>query len=88
MDINRIAQKFDDMKSSAYKHSYMQITDNSEVVIDRCNGVIAYDENQIRLQLVNNALFITGQNMKMFNFSNEGVIVEGKIHSLEFGEKA
>ena len=87
MDINKIAQKFDDFKSSVYKHSYLQMTDNSEIVIDRCNGVLTYDENIIILKLINNKLNIVGANMKMQNFSTEGVIISGKIHSLEFGEK-
>lgn len=87
MDINKIAQKFDDLKSSVYKHSYLQMTDNFEIVIDRCNGVLTYDENIIILKLINNKLNIIGADMKMQNFSTEGVIISGKIHSLEFGEK-
>jgi len=85
MNINKIAGKYDDFKSGFYKHSYIQITDNSEVIIDRCNGVLAYDENLIRLSLVNNSLIIIGTELKMKNFSTDGVIISGKIHSLEWG---
>jgi len=87
MNINKLAGKLDKLKSSFYKHSYIQLTDNSEVVIDRCERVVAYDENVIRLNLVNNALFIIGTDMKMQNFSTAGVIVKGNIRSLEFGDK-
>ena len=87
MDINKIAQKFDNLKSSVYKHSYMQFTDNIEIVIDRCAGIISYDENIIILLLVNNTINIVGTELKLQNYSVEGVIVSGKIHSIEFGEK-
>jgi sporulation protein YqfC len=87
MNINKLASKLDKLKSSFYKHSYIQFTDNSEIVIDRCERVLAYDENVIRLNLVNNALFIIGSNMKMQNFSTAGVIIKGNIKSVEFGEK-
>ena len=86
MDINKIAQKFENIKSSAYKHSYLQITDNSEIVIDRCNGVTTYDENVIKLLLINNSLNIIGVDLKMRNFSTDGVIISGKIHSITFGQ--
>jgi hypothetical protein len=85
MDINKLAGKFDKIKSGFYKHSYIQITDNSELVIDRCEKVIAYDEDIIRLELINNTLSIVGIGMIMRNFSTDGVIIKGKIHSMEFG---
>jgi sporulation protein YqfC len=85
MDINKIAEKFDKLKTGVYKHSYIQMTDNIEIVIDRCKRIMTYDENIIKLSLVNNSLTITGAGMKMRNFSIEGVIISGKIHGIEFG---
>jgi len=85
-NINKIAGKLDKLKSDFYKHSYIQITDNSEIIIDRCDKIIAYDEDIIKLMLVGNSLNIVGTGMEMRNFSTDGVIISGKIHSLEFGE--
>jgi len=85
MDINKLAGKFDELKSGFYKHSYIQMTDAHEIIVDRCEKITAYDENIIKLKLVNNNLLITGADMKMRNFSNDGVIISGKIHSIEFG---
>jgi len=85
-NINRIAEKFDKLKSGFYKHSYIQMTDNKEVLVDRCEKIITYDENIIKLKLINNNLTITGAEMKMQNFSMAGVIISGKINSIEFGE--
>ncbi|MCL2637432.1 MAG: YabP/YqfC family sporulation protein [Oscillospiraceae bacterium] len=84
MNVNKIAGKFDKLKSSFYKHSYIQMTDSSELVIDRCERVSAYDENVIKLELLNNALVIIGTALTMRNFSTDGVIIKGNIRSMEF----
>ena len=85
MDINKIAGKFDRLKAGFYKHSYIQMTDNTEIIIDRCQNIMTYDENIIKLGLVNNSLTITGAGMRMRNFSTDGVMISGKIHAVEFG---
>jgi len=85
MDINKIAGKFDKLKAGFHKHSYIQMTDNIELLIDRCLNIMTYDENIIKLGLINNSLTVTGQGMKMRNFSSDGVIISGKIHTVEFG---
>ena len=86
MNVNKLAGKFDKLKAGFFKHSYIQMTDNNELIIDRCERVIAYDENIIKLKLINNALIIIGTELTMQNFSTSGVIVKGNIRSLEFGE--
>lgn len=88
MNINKLANKLDKLKSSFNKHSYIQITDNTELIIDRCEQVLAYDESVIKLNLLKNALVIVGTALTMQNFSTEGVIIKGEINSIEFGEKA
>jgi len=86
MNVNKLAGKFDKLKASFFKHSYIQMTDNNELIIDRCERFIAYDENIIKLGLINNALIVIGSDLTMQNFSTSGVIIKGNIHSLEFGE--
>jgi hypothetical protein len=88
MNINKLAGKFDKLKAGFYKHSYIQLTDNSELVIDRCERFLTYDENIIKLDLLNNSLVIIGTALIMRNFNNDGVIIKGNIRSIEFGEKA
>jgi sporulation protein YqfC len=85
MNINKLADKLDKFKAGFYKHSYIQLTDNTELVVDRCERVLTYDENIIKLELLNNTLIIIGTALTMRNFSTNGVIIKGKIHSIEFG---
>lgn len=87
MDINDLAVKFEDFKRTRSKHSDMQITDNSEMVLDGCRRVIRYDENEICLELPTVGIVIVGMKLKMNNFSIGGVIIEGEVHSITFVSK-
>lgn len=84
MNINRLANKFEQMKAETVKHSELQLTDNTELIIDGCKKVIEYDDNFIRLLLADREISIVGVSLKMRNFSNFGVVVNGKINSLTF----
>jgi sporulation protein YqfC len=85
MDISKLANRFDKFKAGFQRHSYIHITDNLEIIIDCCRSIMTYDENIIKLRLINNSLTITGAGMIMRNFSTDGVIIAGKIYSVEFG---
>lgn len=86
MNIKRLADKYEQLKQDYVRHSYMQLTDNSELTIECCKGIIRYDENCIKLRTATNLLMIMGFELNMKNFSTEGVIVRGKISSLTFEE--
>lgn len=87
MNINDLAVKFEDFKKTRNRHSDIQITDNTEMVLDGCRRVIRYDENEIFLELPSLGLEIVGMKLKIHNFSVGGVIVEGDIHSVTFISK-
>ncbi len=84
MNINYIANKYEEWKQGLKRHSYLQITDNRELVIDNCKTIIKYDENFIELKLAESGLFITGRGLKMSNFGSGGVIIRGVFDSLKF----
>ena len=87
MNINDLAIKYEDFKKSLNKHSDIQITDNSSIVLDGCRRVIEYNENCIRLELAAVAVSVVGMNLSMRNFSIGGLVIEGQIHSLTFISK-
>lgn len=84
MNVNHLANKYESFKKSFRKHSYLQITDNSELIIDGCRQIVLYDENEIRLLLAKQELEIAGMRMTMQNFSTDGVIIKGEIYSVKF----
>ncbi|MCM1055149.1 MAG: YabP/YqfC family sporulation protein [Bacteroides sp.] len=87
MNINELAIKFEDFKRTRNKHSDIQITDNTEIILDGCRRVIRYDENDVCLELPSIGLEIVGMQLKLHNFSVGGVIIEGFIHSVTFIDK-
>ena len=84
MNINELAKKYEDFKSGMIKHSEMQLTDNNELIVYGCKSIAKYDENYIKLGLASFGVSIDGLELKMSNFSNGGVIIRGKIHSITF----
>lgn len=87
MNINELAQKYENFKNSLIRHSELQLTDNTELVIYGCKRVIQYDENYIKLELAANGAVVDGLELSMSNFSSNGVIIRGKIHSVTFMER-
>ena len=87
MNINDLAIKFEDFKKTRNRHSDIQITDNTEMILDGCRRVIRYDENEICLELPSLGVEIVGMKLKIHNFSVGWVIIEGDIHSVTFISK-
>ncbi len=87
MNINDLAVKYEDFKKSLNKHSDIQITDNSNMVLDGCRRVIEYNENCIKLELATVGVSVVGMELNMHNFSIGGLVIEGQIHSVTFISK-
>ena len=87
MNINELAQKYEDFKNSLIRHSELQLTDNTNLVIYGCKRVLQYDENYIKLELATKGAAIDGLERSMSNFSSNGVVIKGKIHSITFLER-
>lgn len=87
MNISDIAVKYEEFKKSRQKYSDIQITDNSEIVLDGCRRVIEYNENNIVLELPTICISVVGMELSMRNFSVGGVVITGKLHSVTFISK-
>ncbi|MCM1487087.1 MAG: YabP/YqfC family sporulation protein [Firmicutes bacterium] len=84
MNIYDIAVKYEEFKKSWQKYSDIQITDDSEIVLDGCRKVIEYNENNIVLELPTVCVSVVGMDLNMRNFSIGGVVITGRLHSLTF----
>ena len=87
MNINDLAIKYEDFKKSLNKHSDIQITDNSNIVLDGRRRAIEYNENCIKLELAAVGVSVVGMKLNMHNFSIGGLVIEGQIHSVTFISK-
>lgn len=86
MNVNKFALKYERVKNRMKLHSHIQISDNCEMTIECCKEVLSYDENQIKLLLAKNTISIVGLDMKMRNFTVDGVVITGRIQSITFDE--
>lgn len=87
MNISDIAVKYEKFKKARQKYSDIQITDNSEIVLDGCRRVIEYNDNNIVLELPTIGVSVVGMDLSMRNFSVGGVVITGKLHSVTFISK-
>ena len=81
-----ISNKYEQIKKSLIHHSMIQINDNERLVIEECKDIVLFDENTIKLRLSFGTVTINGLEMKMKNFSDRGVIISGKLHSIGFDD--
>lgn len=86
MNIYEVSGKFDKLKSSVIHHSMIQISDDRKILVEECKEVMLFDENTIRLRLSFGTVTINGLDLKMNNFSDRGVIISGKLHSIGFDD--
>lgn len=84
MNWKHLAIKYENFKQRRQKHSSLQMSDNNELIIECCKGVISYDDTIIRIQLASHILTIIGDKLLMRNFSSEGVMISGNIKSMDF----
>ena len=86
MNIYRMSDKYEKIKNSVIRHSLIQISDNKKLTVEECKEVMMFDENTVKLQLSFGTITINGLDLKMRNFSDRGVIITGKLHSVGFDE--
>lgn len=84
MNWNELANRYENWKTKRKKHSTLQMTDNTELIIECCKGIVSYDDTIIRIRLASHILTIIGDNLLMRNFSSDGVMISGRIKSMEF----
>ncbi len=81
-----ISNKYEQVRKSLIHHSLIQINDNERIVIEECKDIILFDENTVKLRLSFGLITINGLDMQMKNYSDRGVIIKGKLHSIGFEE--
>lgn len=64
--------------------SQIDIMSNREAIIEGCRGVLEYNEDYIRLNLGNMSVRFCGRALQLRSLSEESVIIEGFIQSIEF----
>ncbi len=69
---------------SMIQGTFIELNGNRELSVDGCRGILDYDMNLIKINCGKMVLKITGRNMTIRCMSQESVLVDGFILSVEF----
>ncbi|GHU47250.1 hypothetical protein FACS1894120_5110 [Clostridia bacterium] len=84
MDILNLARRYEDWKTRARSHSYMEVRDNGKIAVDFVRAVLLYERDIIKLRCAKNIAVIVGTGLTMSTFTTESVVIRGKIGSISF----
>ncbi len=62
----------------------IQVQGNTYAEVERCKGILEYDENTIKLQVVGMNVRFTGVNLTAQCMNNENAIITGDIFGISF----
>ncbi len=57
---------------------------NAQLYIENHRGVIAYDENQVRLSVKNGEIVVRGERLQIKNLLEEELLIKGMIEGLSY----
>lgn len=66
--------------------SRVEVTGNSEAVVDGCRGVLEYDDGVISLSLGSRFVRFRGDNLQIHTLLDEQALITGAILSVEFSD--
>lgn len=62
----------------------IELIANKQIVVEGCLGVLEYNENYLKLRLLSAVLILQGEDFDVVSFSDQSILVKGKLNSLEF----
>ena len=78
-------EKFLDIaRKKLYLNTNLLITDNNLIEIENCKKVLEYNDIYLKLLTSNMILEIWGSNLNISDYNTDGIIINGKISSIEF----
>jgi len=70
--------------SAVAGNMHIELSGNTEAIIDGCVGVLEYDENIIRLAGKKMSVCFTGRRLSLKVLTHDSAILEGYILGVEF----
>jgi len=81
---SKITEIFDIPQAAIVGMAQIELSGNREAVIDGCIGVLAYDEDIVRLALRGMVATFRGRNLQIKVLTRDSAIVGGFITGIEF----
>lgn len=67
-----------------YLNTYINLTDNTHLEIENCRKIIELNDVYVRLKTSTLTLRVWGENLSVSDYNADGVVIDGRISSLEF----
>ncbi|MEG0979596.1 MAG: YabP/YqfC family sporulation protein [Oscillospiraceae bacterium] len=64
--------------------AFIELSGNSEAIIEGCKGVLEYSDDAIRLNIGKNEVKFFGTDLIVKSYFNEQVIIQGNILTIDF----
>ncbi len=72
------------VRKQLYLNTYMNLTDNTHLEIENCKRIIELNDVYVRLKTATVTLQVWGEKLRISDFNTAGVVIDGKISSIEF----
>lgn len=64
--------------------SRIELSGNRQVLVEGCQGIVKYDEDQIQLRTTGGVIRFTGRELCMSSLNPACAVITGRLLSLEF----
>lgn len=72
------------VRKRLYLNTYMNLTDNTHLEIENCKRIIELNDVYVRLKTSTVTLQVWGEDLRISDYNTAGVVIDGKISSIEF----
>ena len=84
MNVNKLAGRYENLKTNVRSHSYVTIKDAEMIEIESCRKVLKFEDNVAELEIPCGKITIIGLDLRMKNFVFDSVKIYGTLHSIGF----
>lgn len=79
---NEAVSKF--VKKRLYINTFMALSDNTHMEIENCRKILEYNDIYVKIQTSTLTISIWGKNIRISDYNNDGIVVDGIFSSIEF----
>ena len=83
--IDVLSKKYEIRKESLFGGTHVEVSSNTEAIVEGCLGVIEYADNVISLNTAKLTVRINGADLTITSFQNGQAVITGIIAGVDFG---
>ena len=83
--IDTVYRKYEIQKESLFGGTHVEISGNTEAIVEGCLGVLEYGDRSISLNTAKLTVRISGADLSIASFQNGQAVITGIIAGVDFG---